>query len=82
MGWIMAVMLSSDGRFAAAIDIKDGYKMWDLKMGNEIDLSKIAASWGESVCFSNNGRFLAVGFNNSFHLMDWDNQTTEKYDAP
>ena len=82
MGWIMAVTISPDGRFAAATDIKGCYKMWDLETGNEMILPKIDAVRGEAVCFSNDGRFLAVGVANGFLLMDWDNQTTEKYDAP
>jgi WD40 repeat protein len=82
MGWIMAVTISPDGRFAATTDIKGDYKMWDLETGICLDLPKTDASRGEAVCFSNDGRFLAIGFGNTLHLMDWDNQTSEKYDVP
>lgn len=80
-GWIMAVALSPNGRFAAASDINGQLNMWDLKTGNEMPLPVISNARGEAVCFSSDGKFLAFGSNNCFYLIDWDNQTYEKYDA-
>ncbi len=82
MGWVMAVTISPDGRFATATDINGIYRMWDLETGNEMVLPNIEATRGEALCFSTDGRFLAIGFNNGFYLVDWDNQTAEKYNAP
>jgi WD40 repeat protein len=56
--------------------------MWDLKTGNEMPLPNIPNARGEAVSFSSDGKFLAFGSNNGFYLIDWDNQTYEKYKAP
>lgn len=82
MGWIMAVTLSPNGRFAAVTDIQGIYKMWDLEKNKPVTLPQMETTRGEAVCFSSDGKFLAVGVNQGFYLIDWDNQTAEKYDAP
>jgi len=82
IGWVMAVAISPNGRFGAATDIKGLYRMWDLKTGKQMRLPIIQNERGEAVCFSSDNKYLAIGFNNSLHLIDWDNQTTTKYDVP
>lgn len=81
MGWIMAATISPNGRFGAATGIKGQLKMWDLKTTKEIILPKSSVSRGEAVCFSSDGQFLAVGFNNSLQIIDWDNQTATQYNT-
>ena len=81
-GWVMAVAISPDGKFGAATDIKGDCRMWDLKRGREIPLPHSMKSRGEAVCFSSDSKYLAVGFNNALHLIDWDNGTTTRYQTP
>jgi len=81
-GWVMAVTISPDGKFGAATDIKGDCRMWDLKRAKEIKLPASMKTRGEAVCFSNDSKYLAVGFNNALHLIDWDNGTTTKYQTP
>lgn len=82
LGWVMSVAISPNGRFGASTDIKGKCKMWDLKTGNKVKLPLMNGTRGETVCFSSDGQFLAIGTNNAFYLVDWDNQTATKYDAP
>ena len=82
IGWVMAVAISSDGEFGAATDIKGVCRMWRLKTGKQMKLPIIESTRGESVCFSSDNRFLAIGCNNALYVIDWDNQTKEKYDVP
>ncbi|MFK7946649.1 MAG: WD40 repeat domain-containing protein [Saprospiraceae bacterium] len=82
IGWIMAVTISPNGRFGAAADIKGIYRMWDLKTGKQMKLPIIQNGRGESVCFSSDGQLLAIGCDNGLYIINWDNQTVEKYEVP
>jgi len=82
MNWLMSVTFSPNGRYVAMVDIKGKYKMYDLIKDRKVSLPKIINQRGEVVQFSDDGKYLAIGFKESFWIIDWKAFKAKKYKAP
>lgn len=80
--WIMAAAFSNDSKYAASIDIKGIYHVWNVKNGEALPLPRTDASRGESIQFSPDNKKLAIGLDNALMLINLKDQTAERVATP